>query len=168
MLIAMLALGVLLLLLITTGIYFATEFNPYERLRNTVTKSHKNSLFYGTEIEVYDDKNVNGISRLLLIKPTNIIVYNRDNTVYAYLQNSVGSTCGRNEYQVIAINRDNISDVTDGIFKIVCTTISDYNLLEYFINETPVLTLNPTYDTELFTIVDVINYCLLNGVLNFN
>uniref|UniRef100_A0AAN0LHN0 Occlusion-derived virus envelope protein 56 per os infectivity factor 4 n=1 Tax=Nesodiprion zhejiangensis nucleopolyhedrovirus TaxID=3135970 RepID=A0AAN0LHN0_9BACU len=169
MLFSIIALILILTVIVFFCYYYTSQLNPYVYLKETVVKSHENSLFYGTQIEVYDDNNVSGISRLLLIKPTNIIIYNLHDTVYAYLQNSVGSTCSQQEFPVIAINRNNISDIENGVFNIVCSTVSEYNLLNHFVTASELaFRINPSYDTELFTIIDVINYGLATGVLNFN
>jgi Baculovirus 19 kDa protein conserved region len=166
-------LAVLLILIIFFYLINSLQINhPFMYRIQKLLADFKNTLLFGTYIQIYDLSTPARTERLFIIVPENVILYNFNKTLYYYL-NSANVFCP-NEFSVTKFTKDSIKTINDtGIYATVCTSVNSVTLLEHFVavkNNIPdhVLVLN-VHDQQIqFSILDIINYLIYNGYVDIN
>jgi len=158
---AIAAIGLIILLVVLL------YMNPYREKIKKVVNDHKQTLFYGTYIEVYDihTEYPPNTERLLLIRPENVILYNGGGELYYYLE-STNVNCGT-EHSLIKFNRYTIDTFNDtGLMPISCTNVNALSLVDYFLQmKNGVSDYNIILEPNNihYSIVDIINLVIQTG-----
>lgn len=146
------------------------HYHPFLQKINKLIHDFNNTLLFGPYVQIYDLSTPARAERLFVIAPENVVLYNFDKTLYYYLD-SANVFCP-NEFTVAAFTSDTIKTINDtGIYSTVCTTVSGLTLLEHFVtlkNNVPdhLLILDVEDEQIQFSILDIINYLILNGYIN--
>ncbi|AKN80806.1 ODV-E28 [Diatraea saccharalis granulovirus] len=103
--------------------------------------------------------------RLFLIEPEQVIIYNTAGVIYYYFEGGASRRlCPETERAIVRITQSDIRLINEnGIYNISCTPILSHNLYSHFKNDSIEWQI-PVLETS-FTILDIINYLIINGLV---